>query len=62
MENLKTPLEAARYLRLEPASLANMRAQRRGPAFVRLSGRCVRYLTSDLDAWLQSRRHGAEPK
>jgi hypothetical protein len=44
---------AARYLTLAVGTLAIMRHQGRGPKFV-LVGTRVRYLISDLDAWVQS--------
>jgi predicted DNA-binding transcriptional regulator AlpA len=31
-----------------------------GPRFIVISGRCVRYLRSDIDAWLNSRRVDTE--
>jgi predicted DNA-binding transcriptional regulator AlpA len=60
--------EAATYLGLKASTLALYAAEDRGPPFIKLSparsGR-VRYLRSDLDAWLAAgaptRRRGARP-
>jgi predicted DNA-binding transcriptional regulator AlpA len=43
----------ARKLDLSRAALRKWRAQGRGPRFVKL-GKCVRYLASDVDDWLQA--------
>jgi excisionase family DNA binding protein len=53
--------DAAQYVGLSRAYLRQARAQGRGPAFVRL-GRAVRYLTADLDAWLEAHRVEPKPK
>jgi predicted DNA-binding transcriptional regulator AlpA len=47
--------EAAMRLGLKVATLRAWRHQRRGPAFVRL-GRAIRYLASDVDAFLDANR------
>ena len=55
------PREAAAYLRLSTGTLENMRAQRRGPVFIRLGDgkrAAIRYRRADLEAWL--RRVSAE--
>lgn len=49
---LKDP-EAARRLGLATGTLRNMRSQRRGPRFVRIGSRAVRYRLEDLDAWIE---------
>lgn len=46
--------EAARYLRVEPQTLAKMRMQKRGPKYDK-RGRFIRYHIADLDAWLKER-------
>lgn len=48
---------AAQYLGLNNRTLANMRAQGRGPRFFRAGGLKSRvyYLVKDLDAWLDER-------
>lgn len=56
--NAITEAEAARYLCLSRSHLRRLRVGSRGegPAHIRIGRRCVRYLVSDLDAWLASRR------
>lgn len=44
--------EAAKYLRLSPATLRNWRAARRGPAVVRVGKRAVRYRFGELEAFI----------
>jgi predicted DNA-binding transcriptional regulator AlpA len=50
--------DAARYICYTQAALRSWRRKGRGPAYIRY-GRSVRYLRSDLDAWLA--RHRVEP-
>ena len=48
--------EAARYLGLKnPGTLCNWRTDKKGPPFVRIGGN-VRYLKTDLNAWLDDQR------
>lgn len=47
--------DAATYLGMSRAWLRQGRMRMRGPAYVR-SGRSIRYLTRDLDAWLAQHR------
>jgi predicted DNA-binding transcriptional regulator AlpA len=51
---MDTPAAAA-YLGLKPLSLVDFRTRRIGPVYCKLIG-AVRYLRSDLDAWIQSCR------
>jgi predicted DNA-binding transcriptional regulator AlpA len=51
-----TEIEAAGRLGLKVATLRAWRHQGRGPAFLRL-GRAIRYLSSDLDEFVQANRH-----
>jgi excisionase family DNA binding protein len=50
-----TESEAAARLGLKVATLRAWRNQGRGPAYLRL-GRAIRYLTTDIDEFLQSNR------
>ena len=52
-ENLLTPKEAARFLRLSESFLAKARMRGDGPRYRKLS-RAVRYSMSDLLAWLKA--------
>jgi predicted DNA-binding transcriptional regulator AlpA len=47
--------QAAAALSVAPATLENWRWARRGPAFVRIGLRRVRYRVADLRAWLAAR-------
>jgi hypothetical protein len=60
-ETLQEPLrerEAARYVGMSIPFLRQARMYGRGPAYLRV-GRAIRYLTRDLDAWMQA--HRVEP-
>ena len=48
--------EASTLTRFSVGTLRNMRSAKRGPRYLKVSGRSVRYRRSDLDAWL-----GSEP-
>ncbi|MGE3341875.1 MAG: helix-turn-helix transcriptional regulator [Vicinamibacterales bacterium] len=50
-----TEIEAAARLGLKVATLRAWRSQGRGPAYLRL-GRAIRYLTTDINDFLQSHR------
>jgi predicted DNA-binding transcriptional regulator AlpA len=57
LPQLLTEADASRVLGLAPATLRNMRAQGRGPSFVKAGG-LVRYRDVDLVGWIESRiRH-----
>lgn len=47
---------AAAYIGSQPATLKTWRCRGEGPPYLKVSGRMVVYLTSDLDAWLESKR------
>lgn len=51
-----TTEDAARYLGLSAKSLINWRLARKGPRFVRISHRCVRYRLDDLQEWANSKQ------
>jgi predicted DNA-binding transcriptional regulator AlpA len=51
-ETLLTARQAAEYLGLPEATLAQWRSQRRGPQYIKLESRLVRYRSSDLEAYL----------
>jgi hypothetical protein len=57
-----TELEAAARLGLKVATLRAWRHRAKGPAFLRF-GRAIRYLSSDLEDFVQAHRHRptAEP-
>lgn len=51
-ESLLTPKQAAEYLSMPETTLAQWRSQRKGPPYVKLEGRLVRYRRSELEEWL----------
>ena len=55
-DSLLTPQQAADFLGLSTRFLEMRRYRGGGPEFIRVSGRCVRYLRSDLISWIDARR------
>ena len=55
-DRLLTAQEAAAYLGLTPRFLEMRRFNGNGPPHIRISSRCVRYLMSDLQAWVEELR------
>lgn len=51
---LLTPKQAAELLGIPEGTLAQWRSQRRGPPYIKLESRLVRYRCSDLEEWLES--------
>ena len=56
-EQALTEREAARFLGVAPRTLNNWRYSCKGPAFIRIGSRAVRYLPADLDAYRQQHRN-----
>lgn len=54
-QSLMNQAEAAGYLGLSARTLENWRLKGGGPAFVRMSQRCVRYRLEALNQWLSAR-------
>jgi len=52
---LLTPKEASELLGIPEGTLAQWRSQKRGPAFVKLEGRLVRYRAGDLESYVTAR-------
>lgn len=52
--SLLTPLQAAQQLGTTPGALAQLRYTGRGPAFVKLSPRSVRYRQRDLNDFVEA--------
>jgi len=52
---LLTPAQAAEALSVPEGTLAQWRSQRRGPAFIKLEGRLVRYRVRDLESYIAGR-------
>jgi predicted DNA-binding transcriptional regulator AlpA len=55
MNSLLTPAKAAEFLGLPEHTLAQWRSQRRGPRYIKLESRLVRYRLSDLEKYLSQR-------
>jgi hypothetical protein len=49
---LLTPAQVAESLGIPEGTLAQWRSQRRGPAFIKLEGRLVRYRARDLENYI----------
>lgn len=54
-QTLQTEAEAAEQLGVAERTLQTWRHRGSGPAYIRISSRCVRYRQRDLNAWLESR-------
>jgi excisionase family DNA binding protein len=52
LELLLTPKEAAEFLGVPSGTLAQWRSERRGPPYIKLEDRLVRYRRSDLEEYL----------
>lgn len=48
-------VDAASLTDLQPQTLANLAWQNKGPPYVRLSSRCIRYDRDELLAWMKAR-------
>ncbi len=57
---LLTPKEAAELLGIPESTLAQWRSQRRGPPYIKMELRLVRYRLSDLEAYLSGHTIGTE--
>ena len=55
LDRLLTQPEAAKLLRLSENTLRQWRARGRGPRFVRLSNRAIRYRNEDLEDFVDER-------
>jgi excisionase family DNA binding protein len=52
-QELLTPAEAAKFLRVSQDKLRELRSSGTGPAYSRLGHRTVRYEMSNVLAWIQ---------
>ncbi len=53
---LLTATQAAERLGVPPSLLEHLRGTGEGPAYIKLSGKYVRYRQEDLDAFIDARR------
>ena len=51
--------QASELIGVTPRALQAWRQKGRGPSYVRISSRCVRYRLSDLNSWIDS--HSMKP-
>lgn len=58
-EALGSPAEVAAHLQLPEKTLAEWRARKVGPQYLRI-GRYVRYRWQDIDEWLTAQARGGE--
>jgi excisionase family DNA binding protein len=52
---LLTPKEASEFLGVPESTLAHWRSERRGPVYVKLEGRLIRYRKNDLEKYIGER-------
>jgi predicted DNA-binding transcriptional regulator AlpA len=55
-QQLLTPEQLAKMAQVTIGTLAALRSSGKGPHYLRLNGKCVRYALADVEAWLQSIR------
>ncbi len=55
MEELLSTPDAARVLGMKPSALENWRWKGRGPPFVRVTARAIRYRREDLERFIKER-------
>ena len=51
-ESLLTPRQASEFLGIPESTLAQWRSQRRGPPYIKLESRLIRYRRSDLEVYI----------
>ena len=54
-----TEAETAGYLKLKIYTLRKWRREGGGPRFIRCGGRLIRYIKTDIDAWLDDNKFGS---
>jgi len=52
-DSLLTTVDAAARISVKPSTLARLRRQGRGPRYIKISRKVVRYRPSDLARWLE---------
>jgi predicted DNA-binding transcriptional regulator AlpA len=55
MEKLLTPEEAAELLGLTTSSLKSLRFTGKGPEYLKLTAKAVRYTNAGLEAWVEAK-------
>jgi hypothetical protein len=57
MENHMNTVQAAEWLGLKEITLREWRSDEKGPPYIEISARCIRYAMEDLIQWRDDRRH-----
>ncbi len=58
IQQIYSEVEAADYLALSPHTLRNWRSEGKGPDYIQLEGRTIRYTLSALNEWLARQPRG----
>ncbi|MHA1212611.1 MAG: helix-turn-helix transcriptional regulator [Candidatus Heimdallarchaeota archaeon] len=56
MNELINEIQAAKYLCLSVQTIRNWRCQRKGPNYIKIHGRAIRYRVSDLLEFIEQHR------
>jgi Helix-turn-helix domain len=56
MKELLSTVEAAEWLGLKEITLREWRSDRKGPPYIEISARCIRYALKDLEKYVAERR------
>jgi predicted DNA-binding transcriptional regulator AlpA len=59
-QRLLTPAQVAEFYRVSVDTLAQWRSQRRGPRYIKIGNRLIRYRLSDLEMYLAA--HSVEDR
>ena len=57
--DILTENEAAALLRVKRFTMRKWRREGGGPRFIRCGGRLIRYIKTDIDAWLDDNKFGS---
>jgi predicted DNA-binding transcriptional regulator AlpA len=57
--HLLNTIKAAEYLDIHPTTLATWRVEGRGPRYVKVGPRKVRYRPEDIETWLEANTHSS---
>ena len=60
-EQLLNERQVAELLGLQVRTLQGWRFRRRGPGFIRISGKCVRYSPATIQAWIDAHAKTTAP-
>jgi len=60
-QTLLTEQQAAEWLGLSFHTLRDWRWRKKGPPWVQVSAKCIRYIVADLQKWLDKQTHNPLP-